>query len=70
MTEQELAAVPSATPAAHVHDVVTSCRESGRAVAVVSNNSDGAVRAHLQRKNLDDRVDLVVAHQWQGLIGS
>lgn len=61
MTEQELAAVPTARPTAYVHDVVTSCRESGRTVAVVSNNSDRAVRTYLELHNLDDRVDLVVA---------
>ena len=61
LTEQELAAVPSARPTAYVQDVVTSCCESGRAVAVVSNNSDRAVRAYLELHSLDDRVDLVVA---------
>jgi len=53
--------VPTARPAAYVHDVVTSCRESGRLVAVVSNNSDRAVRAYLTRNGLADRVDLVAA---------
>ena len=61
MTEQEIAAVPVARPTAYVHDVVTSCRDSGRTVAVVSNNSDRAVRSYLQFHGLDDRVDLVVA---------
>ena len=61
LTEQEHAAVATAKPAAYVHEVVTACRESGRSVAVVSNNSDRAVRAYLTRHGLDDRVDLVVA---------
>jgi len=61
MTEQEAAAVPVARPTAYVHDVVTSCRDSGRAIAVVSNNSDRAVRSYLQLHGLDDRIDLVVA---------
>jgi beta-phosphoglucomutase-like phosphatase (HAD superfamily) len=61
MMEQELAAVPTARPTAYVHDVVTSCRDTGRTVAIVSNNSDRAVRAYLARHGLDDRVDLVVA---------
>lgn len=61
MTEQELAAVPTARPNAYVHDLITSCRESRRAVAIVSNNSDRAVRAHLERHSLDDRVDMVAA---------
>jgi phosphoglycolate phosphatase len=61
MAGQELAAVATARPSAYVHDVVTSCRDSGRLVAVVSNNSDRAVRAYLARHGLDDRVDLVAA---------
>jgi beta-phosphoglucomutase-like phosphatase (HAD superfamily) len=61
MTQQELTAVTTARPAAYVHDVASSCHESGRTLAVVSNNSDQAVRAYLKRHGLDDRVDLVVA---------
>jgi phosphoglycolate phosphatase len=61
MTQQELTAVTTARPAAYVHDVAASCRDSGRTLAVVSNNSDQAVRAYLERHGLDDRVDLIVA---------
>jgi HAD superfamily hydrolase (TIGR01509 family) len=61
MVEQELAAVPTARPGPYVHDLVTSCRDSHRCVAVVSNNSDRAVRAYLELHGLDDRIDLVVA---------
>lgn len=34
MTELERAAVPTARPTPYVHEVVTSCRKSGRSVAV------------------------------------
>jgi phosphoglycolate phosphatase len=61
MTEQEVAAVPAARPTAYVHEIVASCRDSGRKVAVVSNNSDRAVRSYLHLRGLDDRVDLVIA---------
>jgi phosphoglycolate phosphatase len=61
MADQEIAAVTTARPSAYVHDVITSCRDSGRLVAVVSNNSDRAVRAYLTRHGLDDRVDMVAA---------
>jgi phosphoglycolate phosphatase len=61
MTQQELTAITTARPAAYVHDVASSCHESGRTLAVVSNNSDQAVRAYLERHGLADRVDLVVA---------
>jgi phosphoglycolate phosphatase len=49
MTELECAAVASARPTPYVHEVVTSCRESGRSAAVVSNNSERAVRDYLTR---------------------
>lgn len=44
-----------------MHEVVTSCRESGRLVAIVSNNADRAVRSYLTRHGLDDRIDLIAA---------
>jgi HAD superfamily hydrolase (TIGR01549 family) len=61
MADQELAAVTTARPTPYVHDVVTGCRDSGRSVAVVSNNSDRAVRSYLARHGLDDRIELVSA---------
>ena len=61
MTGQELAAVATAAPTPYVHEVVTACRNSGRSVAVVSNNSSRAVRSYLARHGLDDRISLVVA---------
>jgi len=48
-------------PTPYVHEVVTSCRDSGRTIAVVSNNSDRAVRAYLARHGLDDRVAYIAA---------
>jgi phosphoglycolate phosphatase len=61
MTDQELAAVATAVPTAYVHEVVTACQNSGRFVAVVSNNSAAAVHSYLARRGLDDRISLVVA---------
>jgi beta-phosphoglucomutase-like phosphatase (HAD superfamily) len=61
MADQELAAVPTARPTPYVHEVVTSCRDSRRSVAVVSNNADRAVRAYLTQHGLDDRIALVAA---------
>ena len=61
MADQEVAAVPTARPAPYVHDVVISARESGRTVAVVSNNSERAVRAYLDQHGLDDRIDYIAA---------
>ena len=61
MTDLELAAVPTAAPTPYVHEVVTACQNSGRSVAVVSNNSARTVHAYLTRHGLDDRISLVIA---------
>jgi phosphoglycolate phosphatase len=61
MTELEVTAVATASPTPYVHEVVTACRDSGRSVAVVSNNSARAVRTYLTQHGLDDRIPHVVA---------
>jgi len=60
MADLEVAAVPTAEPTPYVHEVLASARESGRIVAVVSNNSLRAVSAYLERHDLSG-VNLVVA---------
>jgi beta-phosphoglucomutase-like phosphatase (HAD superfamily) len=45
---------------AGVHAVITSCRDSGRTLTVVSNNSARAVRAYLARHALDGPIGVVV----------
>jgi len=44
-----------------VHEVISSARESGRIVDVVSNNSPRAINAYLDRHSLSDGIRLVVA---------
>ena len=61
MTNQELAAVATAAPTPYIHEVVTACQNSGRSVAVVSNNSARTVHAYLTRHGLDDRISLIIA---------
>jgi phosphoglycolate phosphatase len=61
MTDLEVAAVATAKPTPYVHEVLAGCRESGRTVAVVSNNSAQAVSAYLDRHGLSDGIALVVA---------
>jgi phosphoglycolate phosphatase len=61
MTDLEVAAVATAKPTPYVHEVLAGCRESGRTVAVVSNNSVQAVNAYLDRHGLSEGVGLVVA---------
>jgi phosphoglycolate phosphatase len=61
MADLEVAAVPTAEPTPYVHEVLASARESGRIVGVVSNNSIRAVSAYLDRHDLSDGIDLIVA---------
>ena len=61
MTDLEVAAAATAKPTPYVHEVLAGCRESGRTVAVVSNNSARAVNAYLDRQGLIDGIGLVVA---------
>lgn len=61
MTDLEVTAAATAKPTPYVHEVLAGCRESGRTVAVVSNNSARAVNAYLDRHGLIDGVALVVA---------
>jgi phosphoglycolate phosphatase len=61
MTAREVAAVATAKPTPYVHEVLAGCRESGRTVAVVSNNSAQAVNAYLDWHGLSEGVGLVVA---------
>jgi HAD superfamily hydrolase (TIGR01662 family) len=61
MADQELAAVATAKPTPYVHDVITSCRDTGRQVAIVSNNAERAVRTYLEQHGLADRINLIAA---------
>lgn len=64
--ESELAALESAAartaaPAPGLADVLTACRDSGRRVAVVSNNSAAAIRAYLDMHQLAGQIGAVAA---------
>jgi phosphoglycolate phosphatase len=61
LTDQEVTAAATARPTPYVHEVLAACRESGRTIAVVSNNSARAVNAYLDRHGLAESVALVVA---------
>lgn len=61
LTSIEFEAVPSAQPTGYAHDVITSARESGRTVTVISTCSAAAVNAYLAHASLTELVDLVVA---------
>jgi beta-phosphoglucomutase-like phosphatase (HAD superfamily) len=57
----ECDAVATARPGGDLTDVLAACEQSGRLVAVVSNNSIQAVRKYLIRHGLDRRIPVVVA---------
>lgn len=61
MADLEVEAVPTAEATPYVHEVISSARESGRIVGVVSNNSPRAVNAYLDRHSLSGGIRLVVA---------
>jgi phosphoglycolate phosphatase len=61
MSDLEVAAAITAEPTPYVHEVVTGCRDTGRTVTIVSNNSARAVHAYLAQHGLDDRIPLVIA---------
>lgn len=61
MTELEITATATARPTPHVRDVIAGCRESGRTIAVVSNNSARAVSAYLIRHDLAGSFAAIVA---------
>ena len=60
MTDLEVAAANIAEPTPYVHEVIASARESGRTVAIVSNNSPRAVAPYLDRHGLSDSIALIV----------
>jgi phosphoglycolate phosphatase-like HAD superfamily hydrolase len=61
LTELECAAVASATPTPCAPEVITAARGSGRVVAVVSNNSEQAIRSYLAAHGLSDGVDAIAS---------
>jgi phosphoglycolate phosphatase len=56
----EVTAVQSAEPTRHAHAVIRTCHQSGRRLAVVSNNAQEAVETYLAMHGLTDWVDAVV----------
>jgi phosphoglycolate phosphatase len=61
MTVQETAAAATARPVPYSREVITSARDTGRQVAIVSNNSPKAVSAYLAQHGLADRITCISA---------
>lgn len=67
LTQLETTAAADATLTPHVNDVVNACRESGRSVAIISQNAIRAVKLYLNAHDLADMVGNVTAREAAGL---
>jgi phosphoglycolate phosphatase len=61
LRDAEVTAVASAKPTPHVAEFIEACQDSGRRIAVVSNNSHIAVESYLADHGLRQQVDAVAA---------
>jgi len=61
LRDAEVKAAASAAPTPGLDDVLQALHDSGRRVAIVSNNSIDAVRDYLRRHDLNDAFDQVIA---------
>ncbi|MEV4758735.1 HAD-IA family hydrolase [Micromonospora sp. NPDC049559] len=60
----ERRAVETAEPTAHSREVIVAARRAGRSVAVVSNNSAGAVAAYLAAHRLAEYVSVMIGRAY------
>jgi phosphoglycolate phosphatase-like HAD superfamily hydrolase len=58
--DAERAATATATPTPYVRDVLLACHQTGRRVAVISNNAQAAVATYLQAHHLAEHIDVIV----------
>jgi phosphoglycolate phosphatase len=58
---EEVGAVASAVPTPGAIETIQACHDTGRTVAIVSNNSDDAVHAYLTTHHLTDQIDYISA---------
>jgi hypothetical protein len=57
----DLEVAATAEPTPYVHEVIAACHESGRTIAVVSNNNTRAVTAYIERHGLSDGIARITA---------
>lgn len=57
----EIIAADSAHPAGYIHETLAACRDSGRTASIVSRRSAAAVAAFLDRHDLTDHIQYVLA---------
>jgi HAD superfamily hydrolase (TIGR01509 family) len=60
LRESELAAIRDAEPTPYAREVLLACAQTGRAVAVVSNNAKVVVEAYLTERDLIGSIEAVV----------
>ncbi|GAB3068463.1 HAD family hydrolase [Micromonospora schwarzwaldensis] len=60
MTREEVTAARTATPTPYGREVIVAAQQTGRRVAVVSNNSAGSVHAYLSARRLSGYVHPVI----------
>jgi phosphoglycolate phosphatase len=58
---EEVAAAATAAPTPGAAQTIQACHNTGRTVAIVSNNSDDAVHAYLTTHRLADQIDYISA---------
>lgn len=58
---EEVAAAATAAPTPGAAQTIHACHDTGRAVAIVSNNSDDAVHAYLATHHLAGQIDYISA---------
>jgi HAD superfamily hydrolase (TIGR01509 family) len=60
LRDAELAATATATPTPDARDVLLACHQTGRRVAVISNNAQLAVQTYLQAHHRTEHIDVIV----------
>ena len=60
LRDAERAATATATPTPDAREVILACQQTGRRVAIISNNSQAAVETYLRAQHLAEHVDVVV----------
>ncbi|HEX8760312.1 MAG TPA: HAD family phosphatase [Pseudonocardiaceae bacterium] len=58
---EEVAAATTAAPTPGAAQTIQACHDTGRTVAIVSNNSDDAVRTYLTTHNLSGHINYISA---------
>lgn len=58
---EEVAAAATAAPTPGAVETIQTCHDTGRSVAIVSNNSDDAVHTYLTTHHLADQIDYISA---------